>query len=200
MDIRRQALLRSTNEITLTSTCSALEIECVPFQSNSFAVHPIHHASIKDNSTKNETEHQHKGDSVFFVPVDKNDESSVIVEPVNKTTDHSPTPSNVHEFDWPWNAEIYSNGDHITNGILLDKSWILIEKSFFGNVNEPLHENYVVAVLGNPKTKLKIQSPYEQISRIDCLQKINDSNVLLLHVEKPMDFNRHVLPTFLPIE
>jgi hypothetical protein len=195
--------VRSIDEVALSNDlnfeCSALEIECVPFQSNSFAVHPIQHASIKENSTQNHTIHHHKGVNVFFVPVDKTDESSVVVEPVNKTTEGHPDPSHIHEFDWPWNAEIYSNGDHVANGILLDKSWILVEKDSLGSAEEPLHESFVVAVLGNPKTNLKIQSPYEQISRVDCLQKINDSNALLLHLQTPVDFNRHVLPSFLPI-
>lgn len=203
IDIRRLALVRKVEEINqrsdLNAECSALEIECVPFQSHSFSVHPIQHAAIKKNTSIPKHEHHNKDHNVFFVPVDRFNQTSVIVEPLNKTTDKESEWSHLHDFDWPWNAEIYSNGDHVTNGILLEKSWILIEKSCLGYAEEPLHENFVVALLGNPKSKLNVQSPYEQFSRVDCLQTINDSNVMLLHLEKPIDFNRHVLPSFLPI-
>lgn len=179
---------------SLNAECSALEVECVPFQSNSFAVHPIQHASLKKNSTNKHQTHL----NVFFVPVDKTNPSNVNVKLVNKTTENES--NHIHDYEWPWNAEIYSNGDLVTTGILLDKSWILIEKNTLGNSDEPLHENFIVAVLGNPKTNLKIQSPYEQSSRVDCLEKINGSNVWLLHLEHPIDFNRHVLPSFLPVK
>lgn len=171
--------------------CIALDIECTPFQSSSFSVLPIQHGSSKKNMTDS-----HLPD-VIFVPVNKTDSAGFEVEP---SANKLPEPSHLRDFDWPWNTEIYSNGDHIANGILLDKSWILIEKTTLGDIEESLSKNFVIALLGNPKSKLKIQSPYEQISRINCLQTLNDSNALLAHLQSPVDFNRHVLPSFLPIK
>lgn len=199
IDIRRQAMLRSIDEINWSDDkCSALEIECVPFQSNSFAIHPIQHENIKKNSTVPENVHHQKGHETIFVPINATDPSNVFFKPFNKTEKiHSW--NHLLDFDWPWNAEIYSNGDLVANGILLDKSWVLVEKTCLGNDQEPLHENHVVALFGNSKSSFVIQSPYEQLANVDCLQFINDSNALLLHLESPIDFNRHVLPSFLPI-
>jgi hypothetical protein len=186
-------MIRSKENVSeVAEKCSALEIECVPFQSNSFAILPIQNEKLKQNSSV----HQNVPHDVFFVPVNTSDPTHVVVKRVNKTThdlDH------LYDFNWPWSVEIFINGDLTTNGILMDKSWILVDKNIFGNSHEPLHENHVVAVVGNTKTHLNIQSPYEQFSKVDCLQYVNESNVILLHVEKPFNLNRQVLPSFLPI-
>ena len=57
---------------------------------------------------------------------------------------------------------------------------------------------HATALLGNSKHHLHIQSPYEQISQIDCIESIKNSNVALLHLKNHLHFNRHVLPSFLP--
>jgi hypothetical protein len=188
-------MIRSVDEINwIGEKCSALEIECVPFQSNSFAIHPIQHENIKKNSTVPGNVHH----EVIFVPINSTDHSNVFLKPLNQT-EKVHTFDHLHDFEWPWNAEIFSNGDHVANGILLDKSWVLVEKNSLGSVQEPLHENHVIALFGNSKSSLNIQSPYEQHVKVDCLQFVNNSNALLLHLESPIDFNRHVLPSFLPI-
>lgn len=190
-------MIRSVDEINwVGDKCSALEIECDPFQSNSFAIHPIQHENIKKNSTMPANVHH----ETIFVPVNSTDHSNVFFKPLNKTeTKPEHQWNHLYDFDWPWNAEIYANGDRVANGILLDKSWVLVEKNSLGNAPEPLHENHVVALFGNTKSNFNIESPYEQLVKVDCLQFINDSNALLLHLESPIDFNRHVLPSFLPI-
>lgn len=105
--------------------------------------------------------------------------------------------NHLKDFQPPWNVEIYSNGDLIGSGVLLDKSWILAEKS---TALENLDKNYLVAVVGHAKSSLNIQSPYEEISTIDCVKEIKYSNVVMMHVKQPFHFNRHVLPSFLPTE
>lgn len=178
--------------------CGALEIECILFQSNSFAVHPIQHEKIKKNSTVTHSKvRPHDGQEIIFifVPVNTTDQTHVVVEPVNKThqTKH------LQDYEWPWNVEIFVNGDLSANGVLLDKSWVLVEKNLMGSNVEPLHDNHVVALLGNTKSQLSLQSPHEQLVKIDCSQPVNDSNVMLLHLENPVEFNRYVFPSFLPL-
>lgn len=61
-----------------------------------------------------------------------------------------------------------------------------------------LKYDYLTAVLGGSLSFLKIQTPYEQIIRVDCFKKVLDCNAVLLHLESPVRYSRHVLPTFLP--
>ena len=194
IDIRNK--IPKTRNIINKEKCAALEIECVVFQSNSFAVAPIQHIKIKNNSTTStKIEHQH-GPEIIFVPVNSTDQTKVVVKPVNTTTSHDL--SHLQDYEWPWNAEIFINGDLIANGILLDKSWVLVEKNIMGSNVEPLHDNHVVVLFGNTKSQLSIQSPYEQLVKVDCIIPVNDSNVMLLRLEHRVDFNRQVLPSFLP--
>lgn len=199
IDIRSSMIRSKENISEVITKCSALEIECAPFQSNSFAIHPIQHDKIKKNSTIPAASHDHKGHETIFVPVKTTDQKQVILEPVNKTAHVIANHEWNHllDFDWPWSAEIFSNGDLVGTGILVSESWVLVERNCLGDSLEPLHENHVVAMFGHSKSHLNIQSPYEQRSRVDCLQYVNDSNTMLLHLESPVAFNRHVLPSFL---
>lgn len=190
---------RSSN-IVNKDKCAALEIECVLFQSNSFAVHPIQHEKIRKNSTATPSKvHQQDGQEiiVIFIPSNTTDQTHVIVEPLNQTA-KQPV-KHLQDYEWPWNAEIFVNGDLVASGVLLAKSWVLVEKNIMGSNVEPLHDNHVVALFGNTKSQLSIQSPHEQLIKVDCMQPLNDSNVLLLHLEKPVNFSRYALPSFLPI-
>lgn len=201
IDIRSRSMIRHAENISEVITkCMALEIECVSIQSNSFALHPIQHDRIKANSTKPSPLHDHQKHEIIFVPVNSTDHKHIFVEPVNKTKPFGTHEWNhLRDFDWPWNAQIFSNGELVGNGILLDESWVLVERNCLGGSLEPLHENHVVVLVGHSKSQLNIQSPYEQWSRVDCLQFVNDSNTMLIHLEKPLAFNRHVLPSLLPI-
>lgn len=195
----RSMLIRSKENITANfiGRCLALEIECVSFQSNSFAIHPIQHDKIKKNSTAPANVHQHNGNAIFFVPVNTTDQQQVIVEPANNIAVHEW--NHLLDFDWPWAGEIFINGDLTANGVLLDKNWVLVDRNCLGSNPQPLHDNQVITLFGNSKHFLNIQSPYEQIAKVDCLQYVNDSNLMLLHLETSLDFNRHVIPSFLPI-
>lgn len=172
--------------------CSALELTCVPFQSGAEAIFPIQLDKGKKNSTNPSPTPE-----IIFVPVNPKDPTNVFVRPVNKAKGYEW--NHLRDFNWPWSAEIFVNGELVTNGILMDKSWVLVERSSLGISKDLLHDNHVVVMLGNTKSHLTLQSPYEQLSKVDCLVFINESNVNLLHLETPLDFNRHVLPSFLPI-
>lgn len=191
IDIRNSKLKHKENISETHDGCQALEIECGPFQSHSFAIHPMQHNKIKKTSASG---HQKGNPDFAFGPKNSSDHKEIIVRPINTVrpdVDHS------KDFTWPWNAEIYVNGELVAIGILLDKSWVMVENTCFGNVQDPLHFNHVVVMLGN--SKAHIHGPYEQISKVNCLSILNDTNVLLLHLEHAVTFNRHVLPAFLPI-
>lgn len=194
----RQAMIKS-REVVNTENCTALEIECVQLQSHSSAILPIQHEKIEQNSTKPAHAHHHDGIEIIFVPINSTDSTDVHLQPKNQTKPMEHETSHLHDMKWPWSAEVFVNGELVANGVLLDKSWVLVESNSVGSSQEPLHKNFVAVLVGNTRSQLKIQNPYEQIGKVDCLQYVNDSNVALLHVETPLDFNRHVLPSFLPI-
>ncbi len=80
------------------------------------------------------------------------------------------------------------------------KFFILIEKKIYISIDLcRLNANYIAVLLGGSKTKsLRHKSAHEQIQRVDCFEQVPKSDVLLYHLEKPVRFTHHVLPTFLP--
>lgn len=56
----------------------------------------------------------------------------------------------------------------------------------------------IVVVLGRSRNHLKIKVPFEQIIRVDCTRNQKNVTATLLHLASPAQFNRHVLPTYLP--
>lgn len=193
----RKKMLRNSDPIT-SEECNALEVECVPNQSHSSAIFPIQHDKLKRNSSIPLPVHN-SGSETMFVSINSTDHTNVVVKPAKKIISPSePAVTHAQDLDWPWNSDIFVNGNLVSNGVLVDKSWVLVDKSILGSNSEPLRENYVVALFGNSKSGLKIESPYEQLRKIDCLHYINDSNSMLLHLKTPVDFNRYVVPGFLP--
>lgn len=191
IDIRNRMI--TGRERISNESCVALEIECNSFQSHSAAVHPIRDISIK-NLTNNSIADKIE---INFEPVNSSDHTKMLVKPVKKPAKQEM--DQIHSLDWPWMVEIFANGDLVANGILVEKSWVLVERSVLGGTEEPLHESHVVALLGNTNSHVNIEGPHEQISKVDCIQFVNGSNLMLLHLESAVDFNRHVLPSFLPI-
>lgn len=187
---RSNVMIKIVTEIDKNDmeNCKALEIECSAVPSNTFTIHSIKQEKTKSNSTDIHSE-------INFVPSNSDDGKNIFVKPINLNSwDH------LRDFEWPWSAEIFSDGEIIGNGILLDNSWILADKTIFGGDEEPLKTKYMTAMMGNSKHHLIIQSPYEQISKIDCILNIRDSNAVLLHIKPRAHFNRHVLPSFMPTE
>lgn len=185
---RSQGMIRDKAQIDRSEIegCLALEVECSIAQSSSFANHPIQLHKLRRNMTSDFKPELH------FVPVNSSDQNNFKVKTLNLNVwDH------LKDFDWPWNADILIEGEITGNGILLDNSWILAEKTSIGS--DTLEKSYVTAVLGSSKNQLNIQSPYEQISRIDCIQKLEGSNVVLLHLQQKVHFSRHIMPSFVPI-
>lgn len=169
-------------------SCKALEIECSAIASNTFVIHSINQEKTKRNSSDIASE-------VHFIPANSNDQKKLFVKPINPDGwDH------LRDFEWPWSAEIFLDGEIVGNGILLDNSWILADKTIFGNDEHPLKTKHANVIFGNSKHYLHIQSPYEQISKIDCIHNLKDTNALLLHLKDRVHFNRHVLPSFLPTQ
>lgn len=192
IDIRKRMI--AGKERVSNESCVTLEIECSSFQSHSATVHQIRDINIKMNSTNHSIADKIE---INFVPVNSSDHSKLLVKPVKKPAKQEL--DQIHSLDWPWMVEIFADGDLVANGILVEKSWVLVERSILGGTEEPLHESHVVALLGNTNSHVNIEGPHEQISKVDCLQFVNGSNLMLLHLESPVDFNRHVLPSFLPI-
>lgn len=189
-------ILRNSESI-IKNECNALEVVCVEFQSHSSAIFPIQHEKLKKNATVSSHEHNDISE-LFFVPINSTDQTHLVVTPSKKiNSPDEPTVTPFQYLSWPWISNIFVNGEFISIGMLVHKSWVLVDKSIFKS-NEPLHESYVVALFGNSRSQLKIESPYEQLKKIDCLHYVNNSNAMLLHLQTPVDFNRYVVPGFIP--
>ncbi|XP_018802271.1 PREDICTED: serine protease nudel [Bactrocera latifrons] len=103
----------------------------------------------------------------------------------------------VEELHWPWVVDVYVDGRLWCVGALVDKYWVLVHESCHYGVR--FNANYIAALLGGSKTKSRRhKSTHEQIRRVDCFEQVAKSDVLLYHLEKPVRFTHHVLPTFLP--
>ncbi|XP_011186210.3 serine protease nudel [Zeugodacus cucurbitae] len=103
----------------------------------------------------------------------------------------------VEELHWPWVVDVYVDGRLWCVGALVDKYWVLVHESCHYGVR--FNVNYIAVLLGGSKTKsLRHKSAHEQIQRVDCFEQVPKSDVLLYHLEKPVRFTHHVLPTFLP--
>lgn len=61
--------------------------------------------------------------------------------------------------------------------------------------NYSLHKDYVSVLLGKTTAQTATAGPFEQVSRIDCIQAIPNSKIALLHLESLCHYSRAVLPT-----
>ncbi|XP_046808532.1 serine protease nudel [Lucilia cuprina] len=103
----------------------------------------------------------------------------------------------IEELHWPWLVDVYANGKLWCLGVLMDKHWIMVHETCDFGLR--LNSDYVVALFGGGKTKHFLhRSNHEEIHRIDCSEVVPNSDVLLMHLERPVRFTHYVLPTFIP--
>ncbi|XP_073841369.1 serine protease nudel [Musca autumnalis] len=103
----------------------------------------------------------------------------------------------IEELHWPWLVDVYANGKLWCIGVLMDKHWIMVHETC--NYGIRLNLDYVAALFGGGKTKSKAhKSNHEEIRRIDCMEVIPNSDILMMHLEKPVRFSHFILPTFVP--
>uniref|UniRef100_A0A1A9W4A8 Peptidase S1 domain-containing protein n=1 Tax=Glossina brevipalpis TaxID=37001 RepID=A0A1A9W4A8_9MUSC len=102
----------------------------------------------------------------------------------------------VEELHWPWLVDIYANGKLWCLGILLEKNWVIVHETCYFGVR--LSTDYLVALMGGGKSKHAIhRSNHEEIRRIDCIEVIPSSDVLLMHLEQPVRMSHFIMPTTL---
>lgn len=166
--------------------CKALRIVCVPYI----------------NATEHEISHfenQHKELPVQINIHPKNPIENPHLHP------HITFHENAHieiienfgdDYDWPWNADIYFEGLFLCSAVVIDVNWIIVDSSCMRLIN--LKHDYISVVVGGAKSYLKIAGPYEQVSRVDCYHFLPEAKVVMLHLERKLNFTRHVLPTFIP--
>ncbi|XP_055842461.1 serine protease nudel [Episyrphus balteatus] len=185
--------------------CQGLFIECVPKSNGSRPLKTLTPGNeiipktldipgFKPSSNKNPT-------TISELFADKKDE---ILDKLNKLIDkkktvlvHDKLHEGVEKEHWPWLVSVYANGELWCIGVLVDKHWVLVHESCYIGVS--LDTDYVTVLLGGGKSKQTLhKSPHEQIKRVDCFDTVDNSDVMLLHLDNAAHFTRHVLPTFLP--
>jgi hypothetical protein len=55
-----------------------------------------------------------------------------------------------------------------------------------------LNESYVAVLLGVPRIKLRMKTPYEFVQRVDYIRRIPFTDLLLLHIDMGVDTEIHV--------
>lgn len=65
-----------------------------------------------------------------------------------------------------------------------------------GGYNCRLTVNYTTALLGQSRSYLHVDGPYQQISAIDEIKDAGLSGVALLHLRTAANITRHALPLF----
>ncbi|EDV41196.1 uncharacterized protein Dana_GF10896 [Drosophila ananassae] len=206
---------RPEKDRLLPTKCLGIYVECNPYSNKTTPLKTLSAGQAVKPKLKDEvpvllpTIETHNRPNVHFKPqlpatvVNKKDEildrlDSLIKSKKNKTLlVNEELHEAIEELHWPWLADVYSNGDLWCIGVLIDKHWLLVHESCMFGIS--LRTHFVSALLGGGKTKRTLhRSNQEQIRRIDCFEPVPKSNVLLLHLENPVKFTHHVLPTFLP--
>ncbi|XP_031617390.1 serine protease nudel-like isoform X2 [Contarinia nasturtii] len=102
----------------------------------------------------------------------------------------------VDNFSAPWIASIFIDGDLSSIGVLLDRYWVLSEKTVIDSVN--LDQHVINVILGHSKSPPNVLTLTEQIIRVDCVRALhNSTSAILLHLANSPKFDRYTLPTFL---
>ncbi|XP_063702432.1 serine protease nudel [Culicoides brevitarsis] len=169
--------------VAMASDCVALWIECVP-----------HTSSNKTNVVKPLPflrPHDYERPTVqpSIVP------HVVVPVPHKHLKDKLNETIGLSEHQWAFSAVVFAEGKPICNGILLARQWVMVEGSCLKL--HRLETDHIAVLLGSSNSFLHIQGPYEVVSRVDCIREVPQSNVLLLHLEYPVVYNRYVLPTYL---
>ncbi|XP_050441670.1 serine protease nudel [Adelges cooleyi] len=94
-----------------------------------------------------------------------------------------------------WHVDILVDGKLTQSGILVNESWVLVQKT---HIN--LNNNYVIAILAGGKyPSTWIKSPYEQAIRVDAQSDVPSTDLYLLHLERPAITSRAVTPLGIPV-
>lgn len=103
--------------------------------------------------------------------------------------------NNESTHSFPWDALIFEDGSYQCAGILLQDDWLLTTFQCTKNIN--LHQSIITVALGVSPTFLYVDGPYQQIRRIDAIKPMEKLDISMLHLEKSINFTRHVQPIFI---
>jgi Domain of unknown function (DUF1986) len=146
---------------------------------NSFAINPFQHENIKKNSVPQKIHKQ----EVIFVPSDHHDHSSFFFKPLKTNF-----PGIIFMILSGLGTLKYSQMVITLLTVFCGQIMGFSRENLFGKCARTIAQK----PRGHSKSNLNISSPYEQLVKVDCLQFISKSNALLLYLESPVDFNRHV--------
>lgn len=99
-----------------------------------------------------------------------------------------------HVYQWPWLAAIFVDGRYRCSALLLEPDWLLSSSSCTENIR--LSVNYTTALLGQSRSYLYVDGPYQQIHVVDEIKNVKTSDVSLLHLKTAVNVTRYVQPLF----
>lgn len=188
--------------VSAPNRCPGLYIECIPHakihnkNQRPDDIKPLPPATLPAPTTEEINEETTIPNEETTVPIPKKS------PPVRKTTTVAPEPVHtiekleLNEENLAWNVILFINGEIACSGILLDRFWLLAHKDCLSRVLWT--QDMVVAVFGLAGSSIVVPSPREQIVRVDCIRRLDNSDYSLVHLFTAIQFNRQILPIMLP--
>ncbi|KFQ22673.1 Ovochymase-2, partial [Merops nubicus] len=105
-------------------------------------------------------------------------------------------------YSWPWQVSVQISDEHICGGAVLTKEWVVTAAHCFNSKEQYSDLWMVVTGLHDLTEKEYIQkrSVKQHIIHPSFNKTTLDSDIALLHLAKPLEFNHYVRPVCLPAE
>ncbi|NXW97198.1 OVCH2 protein, partial [Larus smithsonianus] len=105
-------------------------------------------------------------------------------------------------YSWPWQVSIQISDEHICGGAVLAKEWVVTAAHCF-NSREPYRDLWMVVTGLHDLTKQEYRqksSVKQYIIHPSFNKTTMDSDIALLQLAEPLEFNHYVSPVCLPAE
>merc|ERR1719427_1074352 len=97
---------------------------------------------------------------------------------------------------WPWQANIFSDGEYICGGSIVHHTFVLTDLSCAQMVIAA--GRFITVLVGQEKRTSVGLSPYSQIRKVTSLKVVQGSTIVLAQLDKKFDFNEYVNQLCLP--
>ncbi|NXX41269.1 OVCH2 protein, partial [Tricholaema leucomelas] len=103
-------------------------------------------------------------------------------------------------YSWPWQVSVQISDEHICGGAVLDKEWVVTAAHCF-NSKEPYRDFWMVVTGLHDLTEQEYRqkrSVKQYIIHPSFNKTTLDSDIALLQLDEPLEFNHYVRPVCLP--
>merc|ERR1719158_1799446 len=97
---------------------------------------------------------------------------------------------------WPWQANLFSEGEYICGGSIVHHTFVLTDLSCAQMVIAA--GKFITVLVGQEKRTSVGFSPYSQIRRVTSLKVVQDSTIVLAQMNEKLNINQYVSQLCLP--